>query len=243
MSDKIINVYKIYPNDVMMHVDKAEKSRYWMDSTNQAYAYRCLPLSIANQHGWVIIIDYDTSFYWDGGQAYDSVKILSGPPSVSSIFGSGIVTFNINYLISLPENYNLFIGGIPNSFKPDIQALTAIYEADWAPYTFTMNWKITKPNEIINFNKGEPVCFFFPIPRNLIEEFDINMDVLSNNSDLNKKFNEFNESRNNFINNLHLIDNPTDGWQKHYFQGKYPDGSKCPFDHKTKLNLKDIKEI
>ena len=30
----------------------APVERDWMDATDQRYAYRCLPLSIANAHGW-----------------------------------------------------------------------------------------------------------------------------------------------------------------------------------------------
>lgn len=32
----------------------ASNRREWMDATPDRYAYRCLPLSIANAHGWVI---------------------------------------------------------------------------------------------------------------------------------------------------------------------------------------------
>ena len=33
----------------------APLERDWMDNTEQRYAYRCLPLSIANAHGWEIL--------------------------------------------------------------------------------------------------------------------------------------------------------------------------------------------
>jgi Family of unknown function (DUF6065) len=29
--------------------------RAWMDATDQRFAYRCLPLNIANAHGWEIL--------------------------------------------------------------------------------------------------------------------------------------------------------------------------------------------
>ena len=32
----------------------AEPRRDWMDETPEAFAYRCLPLNIANAHGWEI---------------------------------------------------------------------------------------------------------------------------------------------------------------------------------------------
>src|SRR5271165_1161304 len=33
----------------------AEPTRAWMDATPEAFAYRCLPLNIANAHGWEIL--------------------------------------------------------------------------------------------------------------------------------------------------------------------------------------------
>ena len=30
-------------------------SREWMDQTTERFAYRCLPLTIANTHGWEIL--------------------------------------------------------------------------------------------------------------------------------------------------------------------------------------------
>ncbi len=33
----------------------AESKRQWMDDSPQSYAYRCLPLTIANTHGWEIL--------------------------------------------------------------------------------------------------------------------------------------------------------------------------------------------
>ena len=33
----------------------APADRPWMDATHERYAYRCLPLTIANAHGWEIL--------------------------------------------------------------------------------------------------------------------------------------------------------------------------------------------
>ena len=33
----------------------AEPTREWMDRTRLSFAYRCLPLNIANAHGWEIL--------------------------------------------------------------------------------------------------------------------------------------------------------------------------------------------
>ena len=55
--------------------------------------------------------------------------------------------------------------------------------------------------------------------------------------ELKKSYEQFSTSRNDFIKSMH------DGtiqeqWQKNYFQGKMPDGSRCPIqNHQTKLSL------
>jgi hypothetical protein len=35
-----------------------------------------------------------------------------------------------------------------------------------------MNWKFTRPNLKVRFEKGEPFCFFFPIEHRLLERFN-----------------------------------------------------------------------
>jgi hypothetical protein len=38
-----------------------------MDDTNQRFAYRCIPLSIANASGWEIVLPFSFSAVWNGG--------------------------------------------------------------------------------------------------------------------------------------------------------------------------------
>jgi hypothetical protein len=45
----------------------AEPTRAWMDAMPEAFAYPCLPLSIANAHGWEILTPAGFSAYWRGG--------------------------------------------------------------------------------------------------------------------------------------------------------------------------------
>ena len=43
-------------------------TREWMDNTSQSYAYRCLPLNIANAHGWSFHLPFEVQAYWNGGR-------------------------------------------------------------------------------------------------------------------------------------------------------------------------------
>ena len=38
-----------------LDIRPAPRERDWMDRTAQHYAYRCLPLDMANGHGWELL--------------------------------------------------------------------------------------------------------------------------------------------------------------------------------------------
>ena len=236
MLDNQIIAYDIDPNHETLTLDRGQLQNAWVET---ASAYRCLPLNIANQHGWAFYLKDDIQVAWNGSNGLDGITIYKNYDSVaSSTFGHGVLTFSIDCVIRTSPHYNLHISGAPNFIKPGAHPLTGIYETDWAPYSFTMNWRLTDINRPVEFKAGDPICFFFPIPRNMIENMTLIKKPLYSDVDMMRAFHEFAESRSNFI------QNGTNGnWQKHYFKGEFIDGKKCPYDdHKTKLNLKSISE-
>jgi hypothetical protein len=225
-------------------VEPAALKRKWMTDTREEYAYRCLPLNIANQHGWAIYPNRDIIALWTGDEtnSKDSVKVLENPDKLAvSHFGHGILTFSFPFLIRLDPGYSLYISGAPNHHIKGIQPCTGIFEADWATYSFTMNWRFTHANVPVVFSRHDPMMFFFPVPRNIVNETETKFsDLQDQESEYIEQYKMFTEKRGEF--NNRLTDDPDgnkedypDGWQKHYFRGLYPDGTKCPFDHKTKL--------
>jgi hypothetical protein len=228
-----ITMYKLIEEDSRVNVEPASKKREWMESSNR-FAYRCLPLVIANQHGWVFSLQDKVYAQWDGSDNVESVKVRSTSVLAKSHFGQGILTFNIDRLISLPEGYSLYITGPPNHPKEGIYPLTGVYEADWAPYSFTMNWKFTEAGTIVVFEENEPFCFVFPIRRNLIESFVVETKSLNDNPELKKQYKDWARERQSFNNKQ---GRKSEDWQKHYAKGEYPNGTKCPYDHMTKIKL------
>jgi hypothetical protein len=95
----------------------APATRAWMDRIPDRHAYRCLPLSIANAHGWEIGARCATEITWDGGPHAFNVKVraLDGTPHidryVTSHFAYGTVTFHLTYLFRTEPGWNLFAGG------------------------------------------------------------------------------------------------------------------------------------
>ncbi|MCP5115755.1 MAG: hypothetical protein GY953_33420, partial [bacterium] len=80
----------------------AEGRRRWMDETGGRVAYRCLPLTIANTHGWVICCARGFGAVWNGGKDPRDVEVIpaeDGDPVASGHFGSGILTFLLTGVI------------------------------------------------------------------------------------------------------------------------------------------------
>ncbi len=46
----------------------APARRDWMDESPGGFANRCLPLTIANSHGWEVVGDCGFEALWNGGQ-------------------------------------------------------------------------------------------------------------------------------------------------------------------------------
>src|SRR5689334_17226407 len=75
--------------------------RDWMDKAHQRFPYRCLPLTIANQAGWVLRSTASFRAYWYGGAAKEDVELRFDGPSdnrILSHFGLGTITFTIPFL-------------------------------------------------------------------------------------------------------------------------------------------------
>ena len=69
--------YDIY-NTADMPLTAAPVDRAWMDATDQHFAYRCLPLAIANQAGWLLHNPATFTAWWDGGARLESLQLQFG---------------------------------------------------------------------------------------------------------------------------------------------------------------------
>lgn len=237
-----------YVTDRLEHLVNIKKSpleRQWMDETPSKYAYRCLPLNIANQYGWDIINTTHFTAIWNGGISSESTQIEADNHSsmVVSHFGSGIITIKIPIVFRTEPGYDLFVCGPINRFKDAIQPLTGIVETDWNPTTFTMNWKFTRPDTKVTFYKNEPICHIFPIKRNNLEKFDPIIKSINDEPELLAEYKFWQEDRNNF--NKELRDKVPaaveKAWQKTYFRGRTPLGKTASDSaHQTKVRLRDF---
>lgn len=228
-----------------MPIIRAAQERAWMDATRMRFAYRCLPLLIANQHGWWILNDRTFTAVWNGGAEIDSIELhfadtVHAPRAVLSHFGHGILTFSIPYLFRTPPGYNLMVRGPANVMRDGIHALDAIVETDWSRATFTMNWCFTRPNHPITFQRGEPICQFYPVKRGEIEAFRGEVRDIERDAALKAAYTAWSEQRNSFNRDLQVpgSDAARQLWQKDYFQGM-ADGQRFEA-HQTRLKLHEF---
>jgi hypothetical protein len=222
----------------------APATRPWMDQTPEAFAYRCLPLNIANAHGWEVLNPCGFEAVWSGESDPAAISIRLDPGADPgrapvSLFGQGVITFHIEGLFRTPPGWNIWVGGSPNRSKDGIQALSGIVEADWSPFTFTMNWRFTRPDEWVRFEPMEPIAFFFPVERGAIEAFRPRFEPIDSDPRSREGFAAWSRARDAFHQQMRH-NAPATGsekWQKHYYRGVDVDGRAWIDDHQAKLRL------
>jgi hypothetical protein len=223
----------------------AAPTRQWMDDTEQAFAYRCLPLNIANAHGWEILCPAAFSARWNGGRGLGDIDIRCAADvslQPTSIFGHGILTFHLHGIFRTEPGWNLFAGGPPNRPKDAIYPLSGIIETDWAPYTFTMNWQFTRPQSWVSFDEGEPFCFVFPVQRGLLNRIEPELRSFADNPELQAEYESWSRERTSFSDRLTITGSQEqkERWQKRYYRGLDMQGRAGIRDHEAKLRLAEF---
>jgi hypothetical protein len=211
--------------------------RDWMTETPQGYAYRCVPLTVANTYGWSVLNPHDFVAEWSGDDAFDGVSVRFKEYNhgyASSHFGSGILTIHPDFIIKTEQGISTFVRGVPNSLQDGIEPLDGIIETDWLPFTFTFNYKFTKPG-IVHFKKGEPLFSFFPVERAFIEKFEIHTQRIDADPEFQADYNAYSKSR------LDYLNNNTGKYQKYYADGKGPDKSYDIVNHQKRTNVQKPK--
>jgi hypothetical protein len=268
--DRRFYAYELHEGALDMPLTTGPVERDWMDASDRRAAYRCLPLAIANQAGWLLPCPAGFTAYWDGGPAKENVRLDFDPPPgagaapdpfafsvvsitapaptrysdarISSHFGNGVVTFSIPYLFRTPPGVNLWVKGPANWIKDGVQPLEGIVETDWLPATFTMNWKLTRPYNTVHFERGEPICMLVPVPRGLADGLEPLCAPVSANPELESEYREWERSRAAF-NAALAVERPDvveRGWQRDYMKGLTPTGGRAS-EHQTRLQLREFR--
>lgn len=218
-----------------------------MDAAPEAFPYRCLPLNIANAYGWEILSPCGFEACWDGADHAEGVAITLDPSTPEhdapvALFGLGTITFHIPGLFRTPPGWNLWVGGPPNRAKDGIAPLGGIIETDWSPYSFTMNWRFTRADQIVRFEKGEPICQIFPIQPGAIEDIEPRFVPIESEPGLKAQFDAWSASRDAFHLRMREAppERPSDKWQKFYYRGQTPDGRSADATHRNRLQIREF---
>jgi len=226
----------------------APLERDWMEDSKERFAYRCLPLNIANAHGWEMLLPAGFKATWTGRPEKDAVRVFHDPGTSGVAlghFGHGVLTIHVTCLFRTEPGYDLLVQGPVNRPKDAIAPLSGIIETDWAPYTFTMNWLFTRPGTVVRFEKGEPFCHFFPVKRGEVEDFAPRIRPITDNPELMRQQELWNVSRADFMKELPKPGSKAneERWQKLYYRGLDAEGNEVKSaDHRTRVRLKPFEK-
>jgi LPS sulfotransferase NodH len=224
-------------------LEAAPQNRQWMEETSNHFANRCLPLLMANQAGWFVLSRHEIELNWNGGSSRESLAINciggEGACPAASHFGYGIITWSMPFLFRTPPDFDLLVRGPSNCPKDGIYALEGLVETNWAVATFTMNWKVTRPNHPIRFRIDEPIAMLVPQRRRDLESFQGVILPLNADRAAHDGYKAWSASRVDF--NQSLTQAPvkqprSSRWEKHYFKGTSPGGTSAE-GHHVKLSL------
>lgn len=222
--------------------------RAWMDATRHRFAYRCLPLVVANSIGWDLVSAVSFDAVWLGGEHESSVQVrLLGDPSdeerrlaPEGHFGHGILTLQTGLLLTTPEPFGLFVGAPVNTPRAAVAPLSGFVETNWLPYPFTLNWQFLRRGIPVRVLRGEPVATVWPMDPATLEGFTVEVAPLASDAPLAERSRAWQSAR-----DQHLAEaaqrveaGGEHGWQRDYLRGIEPGGSR-PADrsHRTRLTL------
>jgi len=207
---------------------------------------------MANSSGWELISPCDFEASWSGDPANDGVsvrfldtggRLIEGGEAshrfAESHFGHGILTIRPGYLFRTDPGIGMWVKGAPNFVLDGITPLEGLVETDWLPFTFTMNWKFTRPGTV-RFAKGDPLVFVLPIAHLELDEVQPEVFLLEQDPELKEKYERWQKARAEFKAGIWQDDSDVlkQKWQRNYLTGKDFDGSRAPGHHRQKRRLK-----
>jgi hypothetical protein len=155
---------------------KGNTQREWFNP----HFYYCLPIVIGNQYGFAVKSYHTFDAVWDGSKYNPSdisVTIYNDDNSdmqtVQGGFSEGVLTIQNKFHLKTPPGVNLMTIQPPNFYIPGLVAMTGVVETDNVRRDFSLNFKMTDPGRVVRVNKGDVIGAFMPIPRNFVENFEL----------------------------------------------------------------------
>ena len=230
------------------HVDirPAPVERDWMEATSQRFAYRCLPLNIANAYGWEVLCNAGFLAMWTGRQ-YRCDRDRAEPGTIAA-GRQPFRPWHPHLPSALPVPHRARRGtdgagadqpaegrdrGALRHHRDRLVALQLHHELDVHP-----------AGTPVRFEKGEPYCHIFPVRCGALEGMEPELGVLSDEPELKRQHDAWTASRASFNTDLKQpgSDAQSEKWQKRYYRGLSPDGAPTAAEaHRTRFRQKPFK--
>lgn len=233
-----VDIWRI--DDNPLRIEPASRTRPWMDETPNKYAYRCLPMTIANSTGWDLFATDDFVVSWNGSAHQDDLQINFASnnthPFITSSFGSGIITVHTGVLFRTDREWDMMVMGSPNHIVEWATPLAGIVETWWNDFTFTMNWKLHQAGSF-TWDKNIPLCRVLPIPHDY-DNIEISMNAIELNPVQHDRYKEWERSRCEIIDEIDAaykfgvdgnrvkVGKPKTEWERNYYSGVRKDGER-----------------
>jgi hypothetical protein len=208
-------------------------------------SYHCLPLKIANAHGWQVLNEKKFYAAWDG--TADRLGVVVHPQDSyinGLLLGHGLLTLPLRIFFRTDPGWDLFVTAPINNPKDGIVPLTAVIETNWFPFQFFLTMKFTCPYKAVCFEEGEPIAQVFPIPHGYLDKIEPKSRALADDPELEQQWRAWWDNRTEH--RLRAQD-PRDQSIDYiksspalYRRGIYADGTPASSDHRTSLRLKEF---
>ena len=174
------------------HIVPCTSERSWIDRLAEAGAAASPPVSLANTHGWELLVPAAFEIEWNGGPAATDLVVRGiepfpddFPPEqfAASHAGLGIVSFNTGYLFRTPPGWNLLATGAFNEPRAGVAALTGIVETSATNDPLIMPWLMLAPG-IVRFEADQVFCTVIPIQANVLEAWEFAIHDLGDDPSL-----------------------------------------------------------
>jgi Family of unknown function (DUF6065) len=145
--------------------------RQWATDLPYPHAYKCFPVTLANQMGYGISFPDDIIFEWDGtNTASSTVKVHAGHKWVYLDRGWGTVSFKTGLIFKTDEDVSMLSYPVPNLFVDGFQIFTTLISTSFFESAWQVAGQITRYNYKIILPARTPVSAVMPISLSQLNE-------------------------------------------------------------------------
>lgn len=139
--------------------------RQWATDLPYPHAYKCFPMTLANQMGYGISFPDDIIFEWDGNMNVlpSTIKVTSGHKWVSADRGWGTVSFNTGLIFKTDEDVSMLSYPVPNLFVEGFQIFTTLLSTSFYENPWQVAGQVTRSKYKIILPARTPVSAVMPI--------------------------------------------------------------------------------